>query len=425
MTAAICNYFISCCHLHVTVFSDQVVAESTEIIKEDPRSYDTDPDQQHNQRSMANFEVMLEQHGDGSRPIPYDGIFQPVFDDDVLLRTNGDLRYEASPRNGLGWGDRFPDDFRLSQTRKIHSPEYFELSQTLSTIKDRYVRQWVKPAEDFDDKTSNLDVFLFHARKAAGTTMRRTVGALCKAKGYTLKVAEGVNINSNDHKDYFGDSDKDRPLSVISIRDPVARAESLVRMNKHSAEFTSSTLLQEIHALNCKSEPKSATTLHIGMWNCAQEFYVKSLIGTESKSPADSDWKSVSDADLEKAKARLANFDVIVVTDWLKYPEMSQYLSKAFGASPSIPFGHENQAAVADYPRELNKPERQILIDYNKQDYKLFEFAKELSLARMHQAGFKSFVPPGYAKDAQTPVYNANLSPAGNLKTLPSISKFL
>ena len=133
----------------------------------------------------------------------------------------------------------------------------------------------------------------------------------------------------------------------------------------------------------------------------------------------------MSDADLEKAKARLANFDVILITDWLKCPEVGQYLSKAFGVSLIISFDHDNQSPDTDFPRKLNKPERQILIDYNKQDYKLFEFAKELSLAPMHQAGFKIFVPPGYAKDAQTPVYDASLSPAGNLKVLPSTSKFL
>ena len=331
-----------------------------------------------------------------------------------MLETNGDLLYEpVDIQGGSGWGKSFPNDFRLSQTRKIGN---------------KYVRQWVKTPEDdcrHDDTTSNLDVFLFHTRKAAGTTMRRAVGALCKEKGYTLMVAEGANINSHDHKGYFGDNEKDRPLSVISIRDPVARAESLVRMNKHSPITASSTLMQQIHQLNCRSEPSRTTPLQIGMWDCAQEFYVKSLIGTESKNPDDLNWESVSDADLEKAKARLANFDVILITDWLKYPETSQYLSKTFDVSPSISFDHDNQAADADYPRKLNKPERQVLIDYNKQDYKLFEFAKELSLARMQQAGFKNFVPPGYAKDAQTPVYDVSLSPAGHLKVLPSTSKFL
>ena len=192
-----------------------------------------------------------------------------------------------------------------------------------------------------------------------------------------------------------------------------------------------STLMQQtIRQLNCKSEPKDAFPLQIGMWNCAQDLYVKSMVGTESKDPNDEDWKSVTEADLEKAKARrrLVNFDVILITEWMKYPEVSKYLSKSFGVSPGISFEpmakyvHTDQvqkynAQLQAYPRNLNKQGRQILLEYNTQDSKLFEFAKELSLARMRQAGFTSFVPPGYAKDAQAPVYNPSLSPAGKQLT--------
>ena len=130
------------------------------------------------------FEVMP--GPDGLEPMPCDGILQPMTDSDTLLMTNGDLRYEPigdtkslARKEYIGdssWGNQFPSDFRLSQTRKIGN---------------KYVCQWVKTPEDVNDATCKLDVFLLYSRKAAGTTLARPVGALCKAKGYTLKVTGG------------------------------------------------------------------------------------------------------------------------------------------------------------------------------------------------------------------------------------------
>lgn len=259
-----------------------------------------------------------------------------------------------------------------------------------------------------DDET-NPEYFLDHIRKAGGSTMRRWLEEVCKATHedkYCGLVKEGSSLTDQMVEDIFGNSSS-ITVSVIHLREPVARAQALVNMNLHSlsnackkGDFNQShidpsncdhqTVSEELQRTSglCSTSPATAIP-NIPLWNCWQNMYVKSLVGTDRKNPtAVAKWLEVDVEDLELAKKRLAKFSGVVITEWLGNPAVAEYLSKhVFHLDQTIPFGHSYKHSTDDFHGFSIQEWARVASD-NKYDEQLYEFAKELALQRMHDAGF-------------------------------------
>jgi hypothetical protein len=251
--------------------------------------------------------------------------------------------------------------------------------------------------------------FLFHVRKAGGTTMRRWLEQVCEFEHkdkYFGMVAEGSSLTEKRSNEIFG-NESNITVSVIHLREPVARAQSLVNMNLHhlnstceKGDFdkshvdpeachhqTASDELQRTGGM-CNTMPAEASP-NIPMWNCWQNMYVKSLVGTDKRnSTVDGTWLEVDQDDLELAKQRLAKFSGVVISEWLGNPAVAEYLSQhVFHLSGTIPFGNSNKRS-SEGVVGFSTQEWAMVASDNTYDKQLYEFAKELALQRMHDAGF-------------------------------------
>merc|ERR1712216_233718 len=92
------------------------------------------------------------------------------------------------------------------------------------------------------------------------------------------------------------------------------------------------------------------------MWNCFDNFYIKSLVGTSRENPNSqripTEWKDVTEADLRTAKEQLARFNAVVITEWLDADETQDYLSKhIFRLNQTIPIEHTDRLYIDDHWR--------------------------------------------------------------------------
>lgn len=159
----------------------------------------------------------------------------------------------------------------------------------------------------------------------------------------------------------------------------------------------------------------------------SQEFYVKTLVGTKHGAVGREAWTIVDDADLELAKARLVNFDVVLIMEWLGHPTVQAYLDRVLGVqdpeSVNKILKHTKNTHMDDMMK-LNEVERQLMSRMTIYDLELYRFAQLLLVTRMRRAGFVDFEPvaswwnhTGALPDVDA-MYEANLSPAGRLKSM-------
>jgi hypothetical protein len=259
-----------------------------------------------------------------------------------------------------------------------------------------------------DSDRISPDYFLDHIRKAGGTTMRKWFDEVCKLEhkenGCEM-VTEGGSLTEKIFNEIFDKQTSTIAVSVIHLREPVARAQSLVNMNLHSLHDTCqkgsfskshvdpdnckhqtpSEELQRTSGL-CRTMPATASP-NIPMWNCWQNMYVKSLVGTDRRnSTVEGQWLEVDMEDLELAKQRLAKFSGVLITEWLGHPAVAEYLSQhVVHLTQTIPFcnAHKLDSFVSFTSQDWAR-----VASENTYDTQLYEFAKELALQRMHDAGF-------------------------------------
>ena len=328
------------------------------------------------------------------------------------------VRYVPSKVNPIGWGDQFPNDFELSQR--------YSNSTKVDTPKAR-------------GTVAGLDVLLWHNMKCGGTSLRAALGKRCKAKQWTLRVVEAHTLTDEAHGILFGDQ---RALSVINLRHPLSRAASHLQMNLKKRKedcahgLTSRrdafsvnrslycdlpmTLETELNVASCKGLPPGAKQKDLRaprIETCVKEFYCTVLTGAEKGRE-----RTITEADFEKAKARLANFDVILITEWMAEPQVAQYLNAVFEVDQSMIVPYLNRNHAASNKTVIQKSEDAQMVKENKFDLMLYEFACKLALERYHAKGFTSFMPAGIVTQkahVHSAKYNATLSHAGEKKQMP------
>lgn len=173
-------------------------------------------------------------------------------------------------------------------------------------------------------------VFLYHIRKAAGTSVRDMLTEATLKWNIPLYETEGPSLNElflNEHL-----------LFVTSIRDPIERILSLY-WYEHVGWYDG--VLKETHKckpLNIwidawrdgstwKTEfmIKNPSSVYVEVEN----YYVKALSGWVGPTP-------VGEKDYLKAISVLNRFDIVVVTEWMKRIDQINALNLLFSTTPGM-----------------------------------------------------------------------------------------
>jgi len=289
--------------------------------------------------------------------------------------------------------------------------------------------------------------YLYHVRKAAGTTIRDIVSFSAKTNRFALYETEGITLPAQILK-------IKHLLSMISLRDPIDRIYSLywyehvgwyIQMVKKPDKCK--TFVEWVHAWKDNADWKMKILNKTPENNYVEieNYYVKLLIG----------WKSsdgpITREQLQVAKERLSQFDVIFIKEWLEKHDQEHYTKQLEMMSYLFPVtvpmqrsnhqhqislrgGHQQQqhqslqsfwdnfynrdylsesftsaalnmnklrlSPIVNYKKvqgnhdlqtnlyqKLMKPQeksiRQMLIDINQYDIELFMYAKELVSQRL------------------------------------------
>jgi len=255
-----------------------------------------------------------------------------------------------------------------------------------------------------DEYTESKRFFVFHTRKAGGTTVRRFIDSVCSNKFDTAECAwvlEGGSVNDWVYQHAFGHTSRIK-YSIINFREPVSRVQSLIGSNlrvwrqkcqeNRSRCVAQPTMQSEIDRLsNCHSAPADVKC-GIPMWGCGVNMYVKSLVGTNPTDPSGS-WQTVSDDDLRTAQERLKNFNIVMITEWFDDADVQEYVHKHVLGMPNvIKVGGQytsNRWTFEGDRYDMNDGERAHVATLNTYDSKLYASARSLLVHRMNEAGFK------------------------------------
>lgn len=234
-------------------------------------------------------------------------------------------------------------------------------------------------------RTQNKIIYYhYHARKAAGTTIRDFLKLSSRFSRTTYLETEGVVLDSSllEVPGIF---------SIVSLRDPISRILSLywyehvgwyagVLKQAHrcrplrdwvAAWRDGAPLKKQILARNPKSN-------YVEIEN----YYTKMLIGWDGSWP-------LGERDLERAKAVLRQFDIIVISEWLHDETQVEALNALFKSSPSVSLGSKvvgdrkvrTALSTTLSPDEENI--RQLLKDINQYDIALYDYAQSLTSLRL------------------------------------------
>ncbi len=227
------------------------------------------------------------------------------------------------------------------------------------------------------------DLFLYHIRKAAGTTLREIMTKYAKINHVHLYESEGLSLN----REFLNVKGL---LSVITLRNPVHRVLSLY-WYEHVAWYATitkdltkiKTLHEWVNAWKDGSEWKDHFVLANprSLYVEIENYYVKSLIGWNGK-------KKITNEDLEYAKSILAKFDVILFQEWMNDETQLSVTNKLFPGRMNIAINHAVKGDVNIknrysniYARDLDKITADLTA-INYYDLQLFEFAQTLAIKR-------------------------------------------
>ncbi len=179
-------------------------------------------------------------------------------------------------------------------------------------------------------------VYLYHVRKAAGSTVRDVLTYVTRRHGLPLFETEGISLDAHFLQ-------VPGLLSVTTLREPISRIMSLY-WYEHVAWFHG--IKHEPH--NCKSLSSWVDAWRDGStWKQGfiaknpksvyvevENYYVKMLTGWVGPAP-------VGRADLDKAKAVLEQFDVILLQEWMQDDMQLTVMNNLFPGRGRIAPGYQ------------------------------------------------------------------------------------
>jgi hypothetical protein len=187
-------------------------------------------------------------------------------------------------------------------------------------------------------------------------------------------------------------------LSIVSLRDPVARIMSLYWYEhvgwfdgiQHKPEKCAT--LQEWVTLWKDSSQHKVTFLKKNPYSVyfeIENYFVKSLIGWKDITTAGTYGGKLNDNHLEQAKAILDAFDVVLLTEWMADSSQIDAVNALFPGRNIIATKHmlkgdkKAKERLKDRLAANEEEVRQQLIKMNALDIALFEYAQSLVSKRL------------------------------------------
>ena len=224
--------------------------------------------------------------------------------------------------------------------------------------------------------TSVERVFLYHMRRAGGTSLRSYCQSPARENGLQYNVVEGCSL---DYDRYFAASPA--TLHVVCLRDPIDRIKSSYRFEGRWRQRETVCTAETAKSFSSwEGETRCDDGQSDVLWKCSENYYVKALIGYPRVVGS-----GVGRAELDLAKRRLREFGLVLITESLSHSETAAYVRQVLNFDMPIP--HER------YP-ELERPEASDeelfdaptlvrLQEANQLDFELYQEAKELLQQRM------------------------------------------
>ena len=222
-------------------------------------------------------------------------------------------------------------------------------------------------------------IFVYHMRKAGGTSLRRYCKKLSSAKSLDYHVVEGYSL---DYEQFFRPDKK--TLHITSLREPLARIKSLYCFEGRwsQKEKDRSAANAKPFAVWIRETSQRHGSKPNFLWTCPTNYYVKALIGYP-RSGKD----SIGQAEFDLAKRRLESFEIVLITEWLNKPETARYLQhelKYDAVIPHVRITSPIALSPKDSETHLFDPSSlQALEEANVWDNKLYDFAKQLGRDRI------------------------------------------
>lgn len=256
-------------------------------------------------------------------------------------------------------------------------------------------------AESLKSKLSCLrkgqgGIFLYHVRKAAGTTIRDVLEQSCGRWHVGFYEVEGLTLDANFLSYKSRDSTTSSLLSVLTLRDPVERAMSMY-WYEHVGWWD---------GIQKKTEKCHSLTEWISTWRDSSEwkkdfmkknpksvyveienYYVKMLTGWTGPNVDG----PLTEDHLELAKQALDSFDVVMLTEWMNDATQIDALNALFPGRNMVATKHMVKGDPKAKQRLLSKlapnedEMKEVLRGINGLDLQLFEYAQSLAARRLRE----------------------------------------
>jgi hypothetical protein len=295
--------------------SEPVIARRTDEVRSDParivpRSYFDAPKIAVHSETLASASVIPEPRRED----------KPTSPAPTALSYSLPPKVEAEPH---------PHELTMDKSALVTADESSSMAPNVSTywrlnelvpevvMSKRWVEEFFAPSQCFEDPRRTI--FFFHHRKAAGTTLRTYFRIVQKVK---YMESEGVSLPH---------SFKRQPglITVTSLRDPIDRVLSLY-WYEHVAWWLdvkkNDSLCLDLPTWLASWSDDSPWKVNYGKkfprntYIEVSNYYVKSLSGWTGEA-------APTEQDLEVAKQKLEEFDIVLITDWM-YNSSTQVLLK-------------------------------------------------------------------------------------------------
>jgi len=301
-----------------------------------------------------------------------------------------------------------PGNFRESvPTQKIvqkqasKEPISENNQEAASLHEDRYTEEWLAQLTSKLRclKLKSGGIYLYHTRKAAGTSIRDILSFIASDWHIPYYETEGVVMKKNlvNHHGL---------LTVTSLRHPISRILSLywyehvgwydgilkqTNRCKTLQEWTQAWL--DGSPWKDKFVAKNPYSNYVEIEN----YYVKMLIGWQGHSSSSSrglggggaSRRRVGMKELEEAKAVLRKFDLVLLSEWMGDSTQVEAMNALFPGRGRIAAGHKVRGDFKAKERLTPKlaadeeAVKKLLVEVNKYDLLLYEYAQELMAYRL------------------------------------------
>ena len=260
------------------------------------------------------------------------------------------------------------------------------LEQTLAEMPDEDTRRWhTQLTRKLRCAQSHRGgIFLYHVRKAAGTSVKDVLAHASQLWRVPLYETEGLSL---DPRFLVPQS----LLSVLSIRDPVDRVLSMY-WYEHVGWYDGilkqpercKTLSQWVAAWRDRSDWKSKfiSANPRSVYVEIENYYIKMLIGWTGA-------EAVGERELEQAKVVLQHFDVVLVMEWMQDARQIDAMNALFPGRSVVAAKHMIRGDAKAKKRLEHKlgadlpAVRAIITEINRLDLLLWEFAQSLLARRL------------------------------------------